>query len=164
MQLNNENNWYIFDNFEQNISKASSIQEILLAEGRYTKSIYQMCATNSKIKFNRDRRLVKEDPVNPLLTHSNYLCYGYASVVLTGLGIPYSLPIMHGKTRRGALVFDVADLIKDAISIPLSFFHGLNSNISDSEFRKIVTNTSERYGLLDRMFKDVVSLVEDEHV
>ncbi|STX45386.1 CRISPR-associated endonuclease Cas1, subtype I-F/YPEST [Legionella gratiana] len=28
---------------------------------------------------------------------------------------------MHGKTRRGALVFDVADLIKDALILPWAF-------------------------------------------
>jgi CRISPR/Cas system-associated endonuclease Cas1 len=28
---------------------------------------------------------------------------------------------MHGKTHRGALVFDIADLIKDAIVLPWAF-------------------------------------------
>jgi CRISPR-associated protein Cas1 len=31
---------------------------------------------------------------------------------------------MHGKTRRGALVFDVADLVKDALILPWSFVFG----------------------------------------
>lgn len=37
------------------------------------------------------------------------------------MGIPHGFAVMHGKTRRGALVFDVADLIKDAIVLPTAF-------------------------------------------
>jgi len=32
-----------------------------------------------------------------------------------------ALPRLHGITKRGALVFDIADLIKDAYVMPLAF-------------------------------------------
>ncbi len=53
--------------------------------------------------------------------HGNYLTYGLAATTLWVLGIPHGFAVIHGKTRRGALVFDVADLIKDAIVLPLAF-------------------------------------------
>jgi CRISPR-associated protein Cas1 len=52
------------------------------------------------------------------LNHGNYLAYGLAATTLWVLGISHSFAVMHGKTRRGALVFDVADLIKDAVVLP----------------------------------------------
>ena len=160
LDLNNNSNNYIFDNFINNIQKAKNEQELLLAEGRYTKSIYTLCAQSTKIKFTRKQK-DSLDPVNPLLTHSNYLCYGYAAVTLTALGIPYSFPLLHGKTRRGALVFDIADLIKDAISIPMSFYHGLNSNLNDYDFRNKVTESVEKHKLFDRLFKEIIYMCEE---
>jgi hypothetical protein len=41
--------------------------------------------------------------------------YGLAATTLWVLGIPHGFALMHGKTRRGALVFDIADLIKDSL-------------------------------------------------
>jgi CRISPR/Cas system-associated endonuclease Cas1 len=35
--------------------------------------------------------------------------------------ISFVLHVLHGKTRRGALVFDIADLIEDAYVMPLAF-------------------------------------------
>ena len=55
------------------------------------------------------------------LNHGNYLAYGLAATTLWVLGIPHGFAVMHGKTRRGALVFDVADLIKDSVILPWAF-------------------------------------------
>jgi CRISPR-associated protein Cas1 len=37
------------------------------------------------------------------------------------LNISFALPGLHGKARRGELVFDIADLIKDVYVMPLAF-------------------------------------------
>ena len=52
---------------------------------------------------------------NSFIDHGNYIAYGYAASSLNVLGISFAFPVMHGKTRRGGLVFDVADLFKDAL-------------------------------------------------
>jgi CRISP-associated protein Cas1 len=62
-----------------------------------------------------------DDEANAFLNHGNYLAYGLAATTLWVLGIPHGFAVMHGKTRRGALVFDVADLVKDAIVLPQAF-------------------------------------------
>jgi CRISPR-associated protein Cas1 len=38
------------------------------------------------------------------------------------LGLPHGLAVLHGKTRRGGLVFDIADLVKDAVILPRPSF------------------------------------------
>ena len=72
------------------------------------------------------------DVANDFLNHGNYLAYGLAACTLWVLGIPHGFAVMHGKTRRGALVFDVADLIKDTLVLPWAFIalshHGKKSD------------------------------------
>ena len=73
------------------------------------------------------------------------------------LGISHSFAVMHGKTRRGALVFDVADLIKDAIVLPCSFIAAKENN-SDEEFRKTCISMFIDHKALDYMFNSVKSV------
>ena len=61
---------------------------------------------------------------------------------------------MHGKTRRGALVFDVADLIKDAIVLPWSFICA-KEKASEQEFRQQVLQKFTEMQALDFMFDQV---------
>lgn len=51
------------------------------------------------------------------------------------MGIPHGFAVMHGKTRRGALVFDVADLIKDALILPWAFICA-KEGATEQEFRQ----------------------------
>ncbi len=108
------------NSFEKSIEKANDVNELLLKEARFTKNLYKIACKNIKLdSFTRDRD--SNDFINSNLNHGNYLAYGLASVALWSLGISPAFAVMHGKTRRGALVFDVADLIKDAIVLPLAF-------------------------------------------
>ena len=58
-----------------------------------------------------------------------------AATTLWVLGIPHGFAVMHGKTRRGALVFDVADLIKDAVVLPYAFICA-KEKMTEQEFRQ----------------------------
>jgi CRISPR-associated protein Cas1 len=82
------------------------------------------------------------------LDHGNYLAYGYAAVSLHGMGVPYFLPVLHGKTRRGALVFDIADLFKDWLVMPAAFDCGGRGS-PDNQFRARVIELALEYGVLD---------------
>lgn len=75
-----------------------------------------------------------KDPANRNLDYGNYLAYGLGATATWVLGLPHSLSIMHGKTRRGALVFDAADLIKDALVLPQAFVSAIRGH-DDQEFR-----------------------------
>lgn len=61
---------------------------------------------------------------------------------------------MHGKTRRGALVFDVADLIKDSIILPWSFISAARGD-DDKHFRMTCLNKLTEHKALDYMFEIV---------
>lgn len=145
--------------FERKIDDAPNVTKLLQLEATMTKSIYKEVSTLIGIfDFVRDRESM--DYTNRFLNHGNYLAYGLAASVLWCLGIPHSFAVMHGKTRRGALVFDVADLIKDAIVLPLSFILG-KDGVSDVEFRKNCISFFIEYKAMDYMFNVVKNFSEE---
>ncbi|MBU9200170.1 type I-F CRISPR-associated endonuclease Cas1f [Burkholderia multivorans] len=99
---------------------AHTKEELLGVEAAYAKRLYALLATEFGVDFKRTPR-EKSDPINDLIDTHNYYAYGLAGTALWVLGIPYAFSVLHGDTRRGALVFDVADMIKDGILLPLAF-------------------------------------------
>jgi CRISP-associated protein Cas1 len=64
---------------------------------------------------------------------------------------------MHGKTRRGALVFDIADLVKDAIVLPWAFICA-KENATEQEFRQQCLQAFTDHKALEVMFNQVKTL------
>ena len=125
---------------------------MLLAEAQTTKQLYKIAATRCKLSFERNPE--QGDLANDFLNHGNYLAYGLAATTLWVLGISHSFAVMHGKTRRGALVFDVADLIKDAVVLPWAFICA-KEGMSEQEFRQQLLQKFTEYRCLDWMFEQV---------
>ena len=88
------------------------------------------------------------------ITYRNYLAYGLAASALWVLGIPHGFALMHGKTRRGALVFDVADLVKDTLVLPFAFI-AASGGLSGQEFREMCLNKLVEHKALDYMYEKV---------
>jgi CRISPR-associated protein Cas1 len=61
---------------------------------------------------------------------------------------------MHSNTRRGALVLDVADLIKDTLILPLAFICA-KAKMSEQAFRQQCLELFTRHNALDFMFDAV---------
>lgn len=139
--------------FEYKIEKAQTVTELLLAEAEFTKALYKFAANNTgHPNFVRNRDA--DDMADVFLNHGNYLAYGLAATTLWVLGIPHGFAVMHGKTRRGALVFDVADLIKDSIVLPYSFMSE-KEKLSEKEFRMVCLQKFAEHKVLDCMFSEV---------
>lgn len=146
------------------IGTIAETQSLLLAEAEWARSLYACLSDAYALKFVREEgvgaRTSKEDRVNSFLDHGNYIAYGLAAVALNGLGISYAFPLLHGKTRRGALVFDIADLIKDAYVMPLAFECGANPRVKDNEFRARLIEVLHENDALDFLFSFVKDLSE----
>ncbi|MCU4356715.1 type I-F CRISPR-associated endonuclease Cas1f [Acinetobacter ursingii] len=138
--------------FEKKIPHQSKVGDLLLAEAMTTKQLYKIAATRCKLSFERNPE--QGDLANDFLNHGNYLAYGLAATTLWVLGISHSFAVMHGKTRRGALVFDVADLIKDAVVLPWAFICA-KEGMSEQEFRQQLLQKFTEYRCLDWMFEQV---------
>lgn len=142
-----------FETFHNRTDAATKQSDLLLTEAQLTKSLYKYAANAVRIEgFKRQHD--SNDKANDFLNHGNYLAYGLAACCLWVLGIPHGFAVMHGKTRRGALVFDVADLIKDAIVLPWAFVCA-KENTTEQEFRQQVLQKFTDHKALDFMFDTV---------
>lgn len=143
------------DNIRQ-INEQQETMHLLQLEARLTKQLYKLAAENTGYSgFARDHEGI--DKANGFLNHGNYLAYGLGATTAWVLGIPHGFAVMHGKTRRGALVFDIADIVKDALVLPLAFICA-SENLSEQEFRQECLNMFTRHKALDYMFEVVKGL------
>lgn len=150
-----------FDSFVQ----ARDNNQLLLKEAGWAKYLYKEYAQAYDFSFERIHSIQTQSPerleqvdervqtINSYLDHGNYLAYGAAAAVLFTLGLSYSFAVLHGKTRRGGLVFDVADLIKDTFVLPIAFHAGY-SGMTDSEFRQLLTDVFHQEKVLDHLFEE----------
>ena len=124
---------------------------LLTEEARLTKQLYRLaCRASSYGDFTRAKRGESGDSANQFLDHGNYLAYGLAATATWVLGLPHSLAVLHGKTRRGGLVFDVADLVKDALILPQAFASAMRGH-SEQEFRQSCIDALTHTEALDFM-------------
>ena len=139
--------------YANQIPHAGKTGDLLQKEALLTKQLYRYAAKSTKLgDFVREREAT--DLANGFLNHGNYLAYGLAATTLWVLGIPHGFAVMHGKTRRGALVFDVADLIKDAIVLPWAFISA-KEKATEQEFRQQILQKFTEHKALDFMFEQV---------
>ena len=149
------------NNSQNKIQAANKVSNLLQGEAELTKQLYKHAANVTKYgDFTRERD--NSDTANAFINHGNYLAYGLAATTLWVLGIPHGFAVMHGKTRRGALVFDIADLIKDAIVLPWAFICA-KENATEQEFRQQCLQAFTDHKALDFMFEQVkvVALTTD---
>jgi len=142
-----------FDQFSRRLDQAQNVNELLLTEAQLTKKLYKIAINRTGLsEFSRQHDGI--DDANTFLNHGNYLAYGLAASTLWVLGIPHGFAVMHGKTRRGALVFDVADLIKDALILPWAFICA-KEGATEQEFRQQALQNFTNHKALDFMFDTV---------
>jgi len=141
------------NSFASKIDKSQKVNDLLSAEALFAKQLYKYSTNRVKIT-NFSRNPDAGDLANDFLNHGNYLAYGLAATVLWVLGIPHGFAVMHGKTRRGALVFDVADLIKDAIVLPWAFICA-KEKYSEQDFRQTCLQKFTEHKALNFMFEEI---------
>ena len=151
----------LLDPMQQSIERAENNTDLLTLEARLTKKLFGLAArTVDYGKFSRAKRGSGTDPANRFLDHGNYLAYGLGATATWVLGIPHGLSILHGKTRRGGLVFDVADLVKDAVILPQAFISAMRGD-EEQEFRQACIEQLTQTASLDFMI-DTLKLVAQD--
>lgn len=152
--------------FHHRTDAATKSADLLLTEAQLTKLLYKYAANNTSLKeftrHHQTRGAGLASAANDFLNHGNYLAYGLAASCLWVLGIPHGFAVMHGKTRRGALVFDIADLIKDAIVLPWAFVCA-KENATEQEFRQQILQAFTDHKALDFMFDTVKAIALGNH-
>ncbi|WP_386069552.1 type I-F CRISPR-associated endonuclease Cas1f [Tahibacter sp. UC22_41] len=133
---------------------------LLTDEARLSKSLFKLCAQATRYgEFTRAKRGSGTDPANRFLDYGNYLAYGLAASACWVLGLPHGLAVLHGKTRRGGLVFDVADLVKDAVILPQAFLSAMRGD-DEQEFRQSCIENLVRTEALDFMIESLQQVAQ----
>jgi len=139
------------DRSRQAIDAVPDNTRLLTEEARLSKLLFKLAARATGYgDFTRGQRGIAGDPANRFLDHGNYLAYGLAASATWVLGLPHGLAVLHGKTRRGGLVFDVADLVKDATILPQAFISAMRGD-TEQEFRQACIDNLTRTEALDFM-------------
>ena len=143
----------LLNSSRQAIATRPDTMSLLTEEARLTKQLFRIAANTLEYgDFTRAKRASGTDPANRFLDHGNYLAYGLGATATWVLGIPHGLAVLHGKTRRGGLVFDAADLVKDALILPQAFISAARGD-DEQAFRQSCIENLTRTEALDFMIK-----------
>lgn len=134
---------------------------LLTEEARLTKKLFKLAVHAVDYgDFVRAKNGSGTDPANRFLDHGNYLAYGLGATATWVLGLPHGLAVLHGKTRRGGLVFDAADLIKDAVVLPQAFISAARGD-DEQTFRHACIENFSRTESLDFMIDTLKAVALD---
>ena len=144
--------------FTQRIALAPDVTALLMDEANLTKSLFKLAVDATQYgEFTRAKRGTSTDAANRFLDHGNYLAYGLGATATWVLGLPHGLAVLHGKTRRGGLVFDAADLVKDAVILPQAFLSAMRGD-DEQQFRRHCIEALTRSESLDFMIDSLKSI------
>lgn len=151
----------LVDQFKPMVANAPDITALLTDEARLTKALYKLAVQACGYgDFTRAKRGSGVDAANRFLDHGNYLAYGLGATATWVLGLPHGLAVLHGKTRRGGLVFDAADLVKDAIIVPQAFVSAMRGE-DEQQFRRQCIEALTRSEALDFMIDQLKAIATD---
>lgn len=126
-------------------------------EGRAMKLKYKELARKHAIKdFRRDTK--SEDPVNMGLNLANSLLYGCAASACFAIGINPALGVIHRGDAR-SLLFDLADLYKPSVSLPVAFKSAQDEDPLSS-VRKRMRKEIHRQEMLKEMLAVLMEILE----
>lgn len=140
-----------FKKLEKEINTHNSIQSLLGFEGKMMCDFYKKLGNLFSCEWTK-RDPFGKDSVNQNITLGNSVSYGFSEAVAWTLGIPLSFPVIHGDTNCGGVVYDIADLIKMPIVIPMAFAY---SNISTRKFTDDLIELIVDKNILADMFEVV---------
>lgn len=145
----------------KSIENAQDVTALLTEEARLTKQLFKLAVQAVGYgDFVRAKKGTGTDPANRFLDHGNYLAYGLGATATWVLGLPHGLAVLHGKTRRGGLVFDAADIIKDAVILPQAFISAMAGH-EEQEFRRACIEALTRSESLDFMIDTLKAVAQE---
>lgn len=146
----------------EDVSKLT-MQQLRGREGSRVRSIYRQCEKRYHVEWNGRAYDVNDfesgSAVNQALSAGNVCLYGLAHAVIAALGCSPGLGFVH-VGHENSFVYDIADLYKAEIVIPLAFeLAAAQTDDIASEMRRRVRDVMVEKHLLERMVKDVKALL-----
>ncbi len=151
--------------FEGEDTAGLTLQQLRGREGSRMRKLYKACAARTGVAWNGRSYDPDDfsvgDPVNQALSAGNACLYGLAYSVISALGCSPGLGFVHIGHER-SFVYDVADLYKAEITIPIAFeIAAENPENLPRETRRRVRDAMVSAHILERMVKDIKHLFSD---
>ena len=149
----------------EDVSKLT-MQQLRGREGSRIRQAYREASKKSGVEWNgRDYKpndYADGDEVNKALSAGNACIYGLAHAIIAALGCSPGLGFVH-VGHENSFVYDIADLYKAEISIPLAFeVAASHPKYIGSEMRRRVRDALVNNHVLERMVKDIQVLLSSE--
>jgi CRISPR-associated protein Cas1 len=143
------------------VPPGTSLAQLRGLEGQRVKAHYRLLAQQYRIgRFRRAYDPTSwdtQDPVNLALSSANTCLYGIVHAAILALGCSPALGYVHSGNQQ-AFVYDIADLYKADLTIPLAFsLH--NSGNPEAEARRSFRNGLRLFKLLPRIVTDIQELL-----
>ncbi|MFI1935612.1 type I-E CRISPR-associated endonuclease Cas1e [Streptomyces purpureus] len=147
--------------FNVPVPPSTPLNKLRGLEGQRVKALYKILSQQHRIgRFRRNYDPAswdQQDPVNLALSSANTCLYGIVHAAIVTLGCSPALGFVH-QGKQHALVYDIADLYKAQLTIPLAF------SLHDSPHPEAMARRSFReelrlYRLLPRIVTDIQSLL-----
>ena len=149
--------------------KTKTVEELRGIEGQCVRDCYLQCAEKYNIEWKgrcyKVNDFDSQDIINMNLTALNHILYAIITSIIVAVGFSPAVGFIH-TGHMNSLVFDIADLYKERMTIPLAF-ELAQSNVYDrhkliSRFRDTIVETK----LLKQIVKDLFTLfnIEDSYV
>lgn len=143
---------------QEDVSQVT-MQQLRGREGARVRKIYRECAKKNKVEWD-GREYDPDDfeggsPVNQALSAGTACLYGLAHSVIAALGCSPGLGFVHTGHER-SFVYDIADLYKAEIVIPLAFEMAADpSEDIGGDMRRAMRDKIVETHLLERMVRDI---------
>jgi CRISPR-associated protein Cas1 len=155
--------------YEMRFGRASAPRDATLAqlrgmEGQRIKALYRLMATKYRItRFKRNYdpdAWDDQDPVNKALSAANACMYGVVHAAVLALGCSPALGFIHNGTQL-AFIYDVADLYKAKVTIPMAFaLHA--SPEPEREARRRLREEFRAFKLMPQIVTDIQALLDPD--
>lgn len=155
--------------FDDECLEGLSIQQLRGKEGARMRQVYKAHAQRWRVEWTGreydPRNFQAGSPVNRGLSIANTCLYGIVYSIICGLGMTPGLGVIHCGLEQ-SLVYDIADLYKAEITIPLAFQMASQSpDTIDQDIRREMRTVIYKTRLIERIvsdIQDIFSLEEGE--
>ena len=151
--------------FPDDVATGLTLQQLRGHEGARVRQAYRDTAVRFGVAWDKRSYKVEDfessDPTNQALTAATTCLYGVVHSVIAALGLSAGLGFVHtGKDR--SFVYDVADLYKTSLAVPVAFECAANGDVDDipGATRRAMRDAIHESTLLSTCVKDIHPLLD----
>jgi CRISPR-associated protein Cas1 len=149
---------------DEEVPEGTPLSKLRGMEGDRMKALYRAYAQRTRsARFRRSYDPANwdaQDPVNLALSAANACLYGVAHAVILALGCSPALGFVH-TGKQSSFVYDMADLYKAEVTIPLAFsLH--DSDNPEPAVRRKLREKFKLVKLMPTMVKDIQQLLDPD--